>query len=150
MKIKNMKQEQELLKLKIDKLKQLEKLAELKTQAKLNSEQNSISTSKIQNTINKEIKEGTYKLSEEGWRNLKILINSTYPEFDKNLEAFLCTNPVEYKICLMIKLGVTPSNIAKFVNVTKEAITASRRRMYIKVFKKKGTPSDWDKVILSL
>lgn len=137
MKIKNMKQEQELLKLKIDKLKQLEKLAELKTQAKLNSEQNSIGTSKIQNTINKEIKEGTYKLSEEGWRNLKILINSTYPEFDKNLEAFLCTNPVEYKICLMIKLGVTPSNIAKFVNVTKEAITASRRRMYIKVFKKK-------------
>ena len=90
-----MKQEQELLKLKIDKLKQLEKLAELKTQAKLNSEQNSIGTSKIQNTINKEIKEGTYKLSEEGWRNLKILINSTYPEFDKNLEAFLCTNPVE-------------------------------------------------------
>ena len=150
MKIKNMKQEQELLKHKNDKLKQLEKLAELKTQAKLNSEQNSIGTSKIQNTINKEIKEGTYKLSEEGWRNLKILINSTYPEFDKNLEAFLCTNPVEYKICLMIKLGVTPSNIAKFVNVTKEAITASRRRMYIKVFKKKGTPSDWDKVILSL
>lgn len=150
MKIKNMKQRQALLNLRIDKLKQLERVAESKSQAKINSEQNSICNSKIQNIINLEIKNGTFKLSEEDWKDLNVLINSTYPEFDKNLEVFLCTNPLEYKICLMIKLGVTPSNIAKFVNVTKEAITASRRRMYIKVFKKKGSPSDWDKVIISL
>ena len=72
-----MKQEQELLKLKIDKLKQLEKLAELKTQAKLNSEQNSIGTSKIQNTINKEIKEGTYANSTSKCKITKCLCKST-------------------------------------------------------------------------
>lgn len=48
------------------------------------------------------------------------------------------------------QLGISPSNMARILNVTKEAITASRRRMYNKVFKTKGSPQDWDKLILSL
>ena len=47
-------------------------------------------------------------------------------------------------------MGITPTNIAHFVNLTKEAITASRRRMYTKAYSKKGKPSDWDKIISSL
>ena len=33
---------------------------------------------------------------------------------------------------------------------SKEAITSNRRRLYEKVFGKKGTPKDWDSFILSL
>ena len=47
-------------------------------------------------------------------------------------------------------MGISLTNIAHFVNLSKEAITASRRRMYIKAFNKKGKPSDWDKIIDSL
>lgn len=150
MKSKNMQQQQALLTLKINKMEDLKKQTEAKTKEKIAIELESIDSSKIQNIINTEIANGTYKLTEEEWQEVTKLINSIYPGFDRNLDAFLKTNPLEYKICLMIKLGISPSNMAKFVNVTKEAVTACRRRMYIKVFKKKGTPSDWDKVILSL
>lgn len=51
---------------------------------------------------------------------------------------------------MLLKLGVSPVHIAKFTHRTKEAISASRRRMYEKTFKKKGTPAEWDNIVQSL
>lgn len=97
-----------------------------------------------------EIDKGHYRLSEKHWDELKQIVNHTYPNFDKNLYSFLEVSPQEYRICLLVKIEISPTNIAHFMNVTKEAITASRRRMYTKAFNKKGKPSDWDKIIISL
>lgn len=93
---------------------------------------------------------GKYKLSEEKWEELRKLVNAVYWDFDKNLNAFYDVNLQEYRICLLIKIGISPTNIAHFMNLSKEAITASRRRMYMKAFKSKGTPSDWDNIIRTL
>ena len=150
MRIKNMKQEQELLKLKIDKLNNLKEVSKKKAISNHSREQDLKDRSSAYNALKKEIQNGTFKLSDDIWQQLSSLVNTIYPNFDKDLESFLKVSQQEYKICLLIKLGISPSNMAKILNVTKEAITASRRRMYNKVFKTKGSPQDWDKLILSL
>ena len=145
-----MKQEQELLRLKIDKLNNLKEVSKKKAISNHSREQDLKDSSSAYNALKKEIQNGTFKLSDDIWQQLSSLVNTIYPNFDKDLESFLKVSLQEYKICLLIKLGISPSNMAKILNVTKEAITASRRRMYNKVLKTKGSPQDWDKIILSL
>lgn len=150
MKIKGLKQKQKILKLKLEKYKELKEKAETKAPKKIEAEIKTIKNSSIYHTLEKEMKEDTFKLTKEDWGNLQQLINEVYHDFDKNLYSILDVSSQEYKICMLIKIGISPSNIAKFMNLTKEAISASRRRMYTKTFNRKGKPADWDNIISSL
>ena len=149
MKKKNIQQKGKILQLKLDKYENLKAKAESKPEAERSHEYKSIIESEIFKIIMTEIDKDHYRLSEKHWDELQQIVNQTYPNFDKNLYSFLEVSPQEYRICLLVKIGISPTNIAHFMNVTKEAITASRRRMYTKAFNKKGKPSDWDKIILS-
>lgn len=149
MKKKNIQQKGKILQLKLDKYENLKAKAEIKPEAERSHEYKSIIESEIFKIIMTEIDKDHYRLSEKHWDELQQIVNRTYPNFDKNLYSFLEVSPQEYRICLLVKIGISPTNIAHFMNVTKEAITASRRRMYTKSFNKKGKPSDWDKIILS-
>lgn len=149
MKKKNIQQKGKILQLKLDKYENLKAKAEIKPEAERSHEYKSIIESEIFKIIMTEIDKDHYRLSEKHWDELQQIVNQTYPNFDKNLYSFLEVSPQEYRICLLVKIGISPTNIAHFMNVTKEAITASRRRMYTKSFNKKGKPSDWDKIILS-
>ena len=143
-------QQQKNLELKLDKYKNLQRKEEKKATDKIEKETNSIKCSDIYKYIKVSIENNKYKLSEEKWEELRKLVNAVYWDFDKNLNAFYDVNLQEYRICLLIKIGISPTNIAHFMNLSKEAITASRRRMYMKAFKSKGTPSDWDNIIRTL
>lgn len=148
MRIKNMKQQQEILKLKVDKYNSLKEKG--RTTKGIENKLNVIKTSDIYNWIIQEKDNDSFKLDDTQWNSLKKLINDVYPNFDSNLKSFLDVTPQEYRVCLLLKIGITPTNIAKFMCLTKEAITASRRRMYYKAFHKKGTPAEWDRIIASL
>ena len=143
-------QQQKILELKLDKYKNLQRKEEKKATDKIEKETNSIKCSDIYKYIKVSIENNKYKLSEEKWEELRKLVNAVYWDFDKNLNAFYDVNLQEYRICLLIKIGISRTNIAHFMNLSKEAITASRRRMYMKAFKSKGTPSDWDNIIRTL
>lgn len=148
MRIKNMRQLQEILKLKVDKYNGLKEKG--KTTEWIEKELNAIKNSEIYNTIVQEKDNNSFKLSEEQWEELQRLINDVYTNFDRNLRSFLDVTSQEYRICMLLKIGIIPTNIAKFMCLTKEAITASRRRMYQKAFHKKGSPAEWDSIIASL
>ena len=148
MRTKNIKQLKEILKLKGDKYNRLKERN--KTTENIEKELNTIKNSEIYKWIIQEKDNNTFRLNKEQWDSLQKLINKVYTNFDNNLRSFLDVTPQEYKICLLLKIGVTPTNIAKFMCLTKEAITASRRRMYQKAFHKKGAPSEWDNIITSL
>lgn len=150
MRMRNAKQQQKILELKLTRYEELKEKAIIKPEARVSQELKTIKESDIYNLIQKEIITNSFRLKEEEWGELSQLINSVYKNFDKNLHSFLETTPREYNICLLIKIGISPTNIAHFVNVSKEAITASRRRMYTKAFKRQGSPSDWDNIITSL
>ncbi len=150
MKRKSLQQKAKILEFKIEKYETLREKTEAKTANELTKNHTIITDSNILKIIKTEIDTKRYKLSDAYWQQLRELINLAYPSFDKNLYSFLEVSHHEYKICLLVKIGISPSNIAHFMNVTKEAITASRRRMYMKSFHRKGSPSDWDDIINSL
>ena len=150
LKIKSNRQQQKILELKLDKYKNLQNKKEIKTSKKIANETCHIRDSDIYKLIKTSIDNNTFKIVEQDWDKLQELINEIYRDFDHNLNAFYEVYLQEYRICLLIKIGVTPTNIAHIMNLTKEAITASRRRMYMKAFKTKGTPSDWDNIIKAL
>ena len=152
MKIRYMKQRQIILEFKLEKYKDLKRKADTRPKDKVAKEYGVIVNSETYKTLIKEIEKSSYHLSEEQWKQLQELVNSVYTDFDQNLYGFL--NKIsrnEYKICLLVKIGISPTNIAHLVHVSKEAISAARRRMYEKAFgKKRGTPADWDEIIKSL
>lgn len=145
-----MKQQQIILELKLSKCRDLQEQNKVKTSDKINKEISFIRNSEIYNYLLQSIDKEQYSMTEEYWHELGKLVNTVYEGYDKNLQAFLNVTSQEYKICLLIKIGISPTQIAHFMYLTKEAISASRRRMYQKAFKKKGSPSDWDKIVLSL
>ena len=85
------------------------------------------------------------------WHAIEQEIESISPDFKVklyNLYSKLSEN--EYHICLLIKLGFQPTEVAKLTLHSKESVTSTRRRLYEKVFGSKGSPKDWDEVIYAL
>ena len=90
-------------------------------------------------------------LKERDWPRIEREIEVCSPDFKEKLQTLYHDySEFEYHLCLLIRLGMRPVDMAELTAHTKESVTATRRRMYEKVFRKKGTPSDWDEIILSL
>lgn len=89
-------------------------------------------------------------LSSGEWLELDAAVNRLFPQFKKTLDSYYHLSDVEYQISLLIKLKFEPSKIGRFVNRSKQTISTTRTRLFLKVFGKKGCASDWDKFIDSL
>lgn len=72
------------------------------------------------------------------------------PEFHSALERIVKLSETELMVCYLIKLGLSPNEIAMLCNKTAQAISQIRSRLYTKAFRKKGKPSDWDTFINSI
>lgn len=90
------------------------------------------------------------KKSDADWQALQEAVDKTYKNFTGNLRKFHNFSSFELRICLLIKINIHPSDMAKLTNHTKESITATRRRLYEKVFLEKGNPKLWDDFIHAL
>ena len=89
-------------------------------------------------------------LTDSEWFKLDEAVNKISPNFSKKVHDLCKMSEHEYRVCLLIKVGITPTNIALLTHHSKEAITSVRRRLYYKAFGEKASPSEWDKVIRSL
>lgn len=89
-------------------------------------------------------------LSDEDWKELEKLVNSTYNGFKENLYDIYNLSLFEYRVCLLIKINIQPIDIGKLTEHSKESISSTRRRLYEKVFHIKGAPKNWDDFIYSL
>ena len=79
-------------------------------------------------------------LSDEDWKELEKLVNSTYNGFKENLYDIYNLSLFEYRVCLLIKINIQPIDIGKLTEHSKESISSTRRRLYEKVFHIKGAP----------
>ena len=94
---------------------------------------------------------GNKMLKERDWLRIEREIKACSSDFKEKLQTLYPDfSEFEYHLCLLIRLGMRPVNMAELTAHTKESVTAARRRMYEKVFRKKGSPSDWDEIVLSL
>ena len=84
------------------------------------------------------------------WEELETIINDIHNGFINKLSEICKLNTFEKQVCLLLKINTTPTHIAKLTNHSKEAVSATRRRLYKKFFGQKGTPQQWDDFIGSL
>ena len=146
----NIKQKRKNLELKLDKYETLKRSSEQKNKQNIESENCAFKKSAIHQIIQNEIENGNYTLQESYWKDLEKTVNEIYPNFTNNLNSFYEVSDHELKVCLMVKIGISPIHIAKFTNHSKEAINSTRGRLYAKVFKKPASAPKWDDFIKTL
>ena len=124
---------------------------EQKTEQQKLSEREQVADSTIYAAIQSHLgKAGDVPLSDDEWEQLHQTVNAIYPNFREKLTSLTPMNNFEYQVCLLLKIGVKPSDIASLTTHSRESVTSSRRRLYEKAMKKSGKPSDWDALVTIL
>ena len=77
--------------------------------------------------------------NESKWKELEDAIDKTYPSF-RNQLTLMCPHlsKKEMKVCLLTKVGISPSGIAIILKTSRQGITNIRSRIYKKI-QDKGT-----------
>lgn len=88
--------------------------------------------------------------NQKEWQQLEEIVNTTYPDFTRNLRNLYQFSEYEMCICLLIKINVQPVTIARLTHHSKESVTATRRRLCEKILEGKASPKRWDEFIHSL
>ena len=94
------------------------------------------------------VTEKTMSFNEQA--EVETLLNQVYPDFMPHLLKLGVSKEQELKVCLLLKMGYTPTHIASLVSRTVSAVANTRSRLYKKVLGKEGSAEDWDKIIQNL
>lgn len=90
------------------------------------------------------------RLTEDEWKQLSEKVNETYPNFKAKVYELCKMSIADYRLCLLIKIGISPSAMAQILSKTSSGITSARSKLYKRAFGRNGGAADWDAVILSL
>lgn len=102
---------------------------------------------KFQNPLNMDVN----KLSDDDWNTLQEELNNVYDYFINRLYAlYPQLSLIELRICCLVKISVTVTNMAKLLGRSKSAITAARIRLHYKLRREEGTSEELDAFILDL
>ncbi len=124
---------------------------EQKTEQQKLSEREQVAGSPIYAAIQSHLRStDDVMLNDDEWQQLHQTVNAVYPNFREKLTSLTPMNNFEYQVCLLLKIGVKPSEIASLTAHSRESVTSSRRRLYEKAMKKSGKPSDWDALVTIL
>ncbi len=89
-------------------------------------------------------------LGQDDWQQIEECFKSVYPRFNTTLLTLCNMSDVELQVCQLLKLGVSPSEIATVLCRDKSSISSIRSRLYKKVFGTKGSSKDWDEFVQTL
>lgn len=90
------------------------------------------------------------RLSEDEWWQLSETVNTVYPGFDEKLAELCKMSTADYRLCLLIKIEVSPSAMAQILVKTSSGITSARAKLFKRAFGSNGGAAKWDDVIRSL
>lgn len=88
------------------------------------------------------------KMKRDDWKDLEQMIDENIPTFYQTLKR-LCPklNKGDYRLCMLIRLGFTPSEISFLTNTPNSTISMKRSRLLFSMFQSEGKPEDFDKRI---
>ena len=89
-------------------------------------------------------------LKQEDLDELEQHIKPLYPNFSTRLHSLYSMSVHEYQVCLLLKINISPSQIASALCREVSSISSTRSRLYSKVFGKKGSSKEWDAFIATL
>ena len=90
------------------------------------------------------------QLKEQEWTEIEEQLKRVYPGFSSQLRSLYAMSELEYQVCLLIKLRISPTEIATVLSRDVSTISTVRSRLFYKVFGRKGGAKDWDDFILSI
>ena len=91
------------------------------------------------------------ELTVEDWTELRSAINQAYPDFLSNLqELYPNMSMVETRLCLLTKIEMQSSQIAKILEYSRSGITTARNRLYRKMFNTEGSTEKFNELIRGL
>lgn len=133
---------------------ELEKVTTSVQQQQLYLRQKEIQDKEIQNTAIyikfHEAAERGNKIQESDWAELQKRINNFYPDFFSALRLLHPFKQHEIRVSMLVKINLRVSDIAIIMNKSRQSITSTRERCYIKALGEKGSSSEWDEYIRSL
>lgn len=84
------------------------------------------------------------------WQRLDTLANSVFPGFRQRLYASAKLSVQEYRTCLLLKVGLSISDIAKLTLRVNNSVSMLRKRLAVKMFGDGCSASDLDNYIKAL
>ena len=117
--------------------------------AKQESSKTRIAATEIYKTIQDHIKKEKVITPSE-WDKLEEVIDREIDNFKNNLYSYHNISQHEYHICMLIRLDITPTDMATLLGCTTSGVSKARKRLQEKFFSDKGTAKDFDSFINSL
>ena len=87
------------------------------------------------------------KIGNDDWKELMCAVDEAYNQFTTRLLELYPMKTIEIQVCVLIKIGLSPDQIAFITIRSRQAISSIRKRLYSKVMGKDGTPEQWDNFI---
>lgn len=88
------------------------------------------------------------EMTEEDWTELADTVEELIPNFIPMLKNLVSDR--DYRICLLIRLGIPASLMARLLNLSDAAISKSRKTMLKKLCGKVGKPKEFDEYVLHI
>ena len=88
--------------------------------------------------------EGVPLVEESEWQALEDTMEQNNPTLYAQLHGNEKISESDYRICLLILAGFSPSAIALLMEKANASISTSRKRLLLKVFGKEGKPAEFD------
>ncbi len=103
----------------------------------------------IYQTLQKRIKTGK-TVSTDEWNILDNTVNGMIKNFHERIYEYYDISIRDYRICLLIRLGFSTSEMSNLLNCSHSAISKARQRLQEKFFNDDGSGKDFDRFINSL
>ena len=85
------------------------------------------------------------------WKELADLIDREVPDFREKLQTDSHQlSDAEYDICMLVKIQISSSDIARLKQCTPSNVTYTRKRLFKALFSKTGKAEEMDEYIMSL
>lgn len=77
-----------------------------------------------------------------------------YKFVDENIPIIntlkIAVSTTEFQLCILVRLGFSPSEMCILMNMKKAYVSNCRRRLYVRMTDRNGSSKDFDKLIMSL
>ena len=108
----------------------------------------------LQSSLYEQLQEASYGkvcIKDEDWVRIQSMLDYVYPHFKERLyNLYPQLSEMEERICILIKLSIPPTGIARIVNRTGPAIANARIRLHKKIHKTEGSSEKFDEFIKNL
>lgn len=100
---------------------------------------------KLKNLIKEE--NNIRNFEESDWDDLIDIVDKEFLGFSCRLQNIQPLSTFELKVCVLLKLGISSKDISNLTYHDLSSVSTTRRRLFIKFFKKKGSAKQWDEFI---